>query len=102
MKSRYVDMLLKVVKGILTDAQHAYTNDGGFVKDYTTLTRLSNDRGLGLFQLDLPHLDDLLTRGLRDGRLNLEGALSKRVSKRIQVPRLFSGLWLRLFDDVGC
>ncbi|QXN75351.1 MAG: RNA-dependent RNA polymerase [Grapevine-associated levi-like virus 1] len=102
MKSQYVDMLLKVVQGILADAMDVYTISGGFTKDLVSLTRLSKQRGLGCFQLDLPHLDDLLTRGLRDGRLRLEGALTKRASKSIQVPRLFSGLWLRIFDSDGC
>ena len=102
MKSQYVDILLRVVEGVLKDAIDVYTISGGFVKDLTTLTQLSKARGLGLFQLDLPHLDDLLTKGLRDGRLMLDGTLTKRVSKNIHVPRLFSGLWLRVFDEDGC
>lgn len=102
MKSQYVDMLMKVAEGIIADAMLAYPQDGGLAKDLATLSRLVKNRGIGIFQFDLPALDDLLLESLRSERLCPHGPLSKVVSKRIQVPRFLSGLWLRIFDKTGC
>jgi hypothetical protein len=71
-------------------------------KDFERIALLCENRGLGVFTLDLPHLESLLLRGLEEGRLVLEGPLSCRVSKRIKVPRLYSGLWLRVFSNDSC
>lgn len=102
MKSQ-VNNLLHVVRAlVLRDFALAYPMlEGDFRKDYESIALLCQTRGLGLFTLDLPHLSSLLLSGLRTGRLSLEGPLSQRVSKRIHVPRLFSGLWLRVFDSNG-
>lgn len=98
MKSQ-VNALLLVTQGILKDASATYPAlKEEFIKDSDRLALYCQTRGLGLFTLDLPYLESLLLRGLEDGRLMLKGPLSSRVSKRTQVPRLFSGLWLRVFD----
>jgi hypothetical protein len=96
MKSQ-ADVLLHVVTGLLKDCQLAYPEYLGVALDKKRIALLVESRGLTLFTLDLPCLNDLLLDGLETGRLKLEGPLSKRVSKRILVPRLFSGLWLRIF-----
>jgi len=93
--------LLHVASGVLEDVRVAYPTYGGVVKDKSRLTRLLEDRGLGLFSLDLPSLDSILTDGLENGRLCLQGSLSRAVSKEVRVPRLFSGLWLRIFYKDG-
>lgn len=101
MKSQ-VNALLHVVKGIIADISLTYPDlKESLSKDIRRITLLSRCRGLGLFTLDLPSLDALLKQGLEDGRLCLSGPLSRRVSKRIHVPILFSGLWLRIFDNSG-
>lgn len=97
-----VNDLLKVADAILTDCRLAYPTDAGFDRDIKTFTRISKTRGLGFFTLDLPHLDSVLTNGLKMQRLVLNGPLSTRYSKRVQVPRLLSGLWMRVFDKHGC
>lgn len=97
MKSQ-VNVLLHVFEGLLLDARRTYPDEMGLSLDNVRITRLVQTRGLGLFTLDLPSLNSLLLRGLESGRLSLEGPLCKAVSKRIRVPRLFSGLWLRVFD----
>lgn len=95
--------VLNIEVGLLADARLAYPVMGGLLsRDEGRLTQLSECRGEGLWTLDLPNLDSLLTKGLEEGRLTLEGPLSRAVSKRTKVPRLFAGLWLRVFGKDGC
>lgn len=96
-----VNDLVQVATGILKDVRLAYPAYGKVVLDLERLTRLSKDRGLGLFSLDLPNLDAILLDGLEEGRLVLVGPLSRAYSKKIKVPKLFSGLWLRVFNIEG-
>lgn len=92
--------LLAIAGGILKDASLAYPSDRkGFTRDLVSLTRLVEDRGLGVFTLDLPERESSLLSGLEFGRLISRGA--KRYSKDVQVPRLFSGLYLRVFNREG-
>ena len=94
--------LLEVARGVLTDYSLAYPHDKrDVVRDFERLTLLVKERGIGIFTLDLPALDAHLLSGLENGRLVVDGALSKRVSPTTLVPRLFRGLWLRIFDSVG-
>lgn len=94
--------LLEVARGILTDYTLAYPHDKrDVVRDFERLTLLVKERGIGVFLLDLPALEGHLIGALENGRLVLEGPSSKKVSAKIQVPRLFRGLWLRIFDSVG-
>lgn len=103
MKSQVNRVVLKVISGLLTDAMRAFPElKGSFLKDKERIALTLGHRGLGLFTLDLPHLDALLLSALERGRLVLTGPLSTAVSKRIQVPRLFSGLWLRVFHKDSC
>jgi hypothetical protein len=101
MKSQ-VNALLHVLQGIREDIRAAYPDLKGLDLDLERIALTCQTRGLGMFTLDLPHLDSLLLRGLEDGRLTLEGPLSTAVSKSTKVPRLFSGLWLRVFDKESC
>ena len=102
MKSQ-VNALLHVSKGIIQDVLSTYPElKDSLSKDLDRLTLYSQDRGLGIFTLDLPHLESLLLRGLEEGRLTLEGPLSKAVSSKSKVPRFYSGLWLRIFEKDSC
>lgn len=102
MKSQ-VSALLHVTRGVLADVTSAYPAMlSGCLKDFEMITRQSITRGLGFFTLDLPALEPSLLKGLETGLLELEGPLSRRVSKSVNVPRLFSGLWLSVFDDNAC
>lgn len=96
MKSQ-ADVMLLVLDGLFTDVRLTYPEYLGVTLDKKRIALLFQSRGLALFTLDLPCLNDLLLDGLETGRLKLDGSLSRRVSKRIQVPRLFAGLWLRIF-----
>lgn len=95
--------VLNIESALITDCRMAYPTMGRLLSlDESRLTQLNEDRGEGLWTLDLPNLSSLLKQGLKTGRLDLKGPLSRAVSKRIRVPRLFSGLWLRVFDRSGC
>ena len=102
MKSQ-ANALLHVLTGLLTDVLSAYPEMKSSVeKDILRITSLTSNRGQGLYTLDLPSLDSLLLGGLENGRLQPGGALARRVSRRCHVPRLFSGLWLRIFEADSC
>nr|UJQ85648.1 MAG: hypothetical protein 3 [Leviviridae sp.] len=102
MKSQ-VNALLHVTGGICKDAYLTYPElKESLSKDLDRLTLYSQSRGLGFFTLDLPHLESLLLEGLETGRLRLEGPLTKVISSKAKVPRLFSGLWLRIFEKSSC
>ena len=95
--------LLNIAIGVCEDVRLAYPQyAGGLSRDIERLTRNCQTRGLGFFSLDLPSLDTALIRGLEVGRLVVEGPLSHAVSDKVKVPRLFSGLWLRVFDSNAC
>jgi hypothetical protein len=94
--------LLKVSEAVLKDYVSAYPTDKTDVmRDLSRLTRLVENRGIGLFTLSLPELDSILLDGLELGRLVLGCPLSKKAGPNIQVPRLFRGIWLRIFDVSG-
>jgi hypothetical protein len=102
MKSQ-VNALLQVTQGLLTDVRAVYPSlEGSLSKDLDRLTLNCRSRGLTVFTLDLPSLESQLLAGLESGRLSLEGPYSTAVSSKIRVPRLFCGLWLRIFDESGC
>jgi hypothetical protein len=94
--------LLQVAGGVLTDYSLSYPTDKKDVdRDLSRLTLLVKNRGLSAFTLDLPELDAILLDGLQSERLSLGCPLSRRASPRIHVPRLFRGIWLRIFDVSG-
>lgn len=103
MKSQ-VDSILHVAEGLLLeDFLLAYPAlKSKFAKDLGRLALCCRNRGLAFFTLDLPALESQLLTGLESGRLILEGPCSRKVSPKVRVPRLFSGLWLRIFDKNAC
>lgn len=100
---RQASVILHVVDGLLEDARRAYPElRGEFLKDKERIALCYRNRGLAFFTLDLPSLDPVLLAGLESGRLMLGGPLTSRVSPRIKVPKLFRGLWLRVFGKDSC
>lgn len=72
-------------------------------RDMYRLSSLMSDRGQATFTLDLPALGKVLDRALADGRLSSANLnLYGKRSSRSKIPRLFWGLWSRLFDSYGC
>jgi hypothetical protein len=97
-----VNDVLSILLAVCKDYEAAYPSDRWISRDKERLTRMVRSRGLGFLTMDLPNLDAILKNGLETGRLALVGPLSVKVSKRIQVPRLFRGLWLRIFRPDSC
>ena len=89
---------------LLKDIALIYPKDHNeWERDLLRLTRLVEVRGNAIFTMDLPVLRKALDRGLADGWLKLLGLpLSKGKKKSPHVPKLFWGLWIRLFDESGC
>jgi hypothetical protein len=99
MSKSQVNALLHVTRGLHLDVLASYPAlKDSFLKDFRRLTLCCQNRGIGFFTLDLPCLLSLLLEGIESGRLVLKGPLSRAVSKKVKVPRLYSGLWLRIFD----
>lgn len=94
------DNLFHIVVGICEDIRRAYPTLKGLDLDLERLSLLVSERGLGVFTLDLPCRDNQLLAGLETGRLSSEG--TKKYSKRYAVPRLFAGLYMRIFDRELC
>jgi len=101
MKNSLVTNAQAVLYALFKDVRAAYPTMSCLDRDRERLLALIKTRGLESLSLDLPNLDKLLLRGLETGRLVLEGPYCCAASKRIRVPRLFSGLWLRVFDGEG-
>jgi hypothetical protein len=71
-------------------------------RDLSRLSQLQSSRGLPVFTIDLPNLGKILDLSLSKGRLDLNGEnLSGSRHPGSKIPRLFWGLWTRLFDDDG-
>jgi hypothetical protein len=91
------DNLFHIVVGICEDIRRTYPTLGkGLDLDLKRLAQLLSNRGLGVFTLDLPALDTKLTQGLESGFLNSEG--TTKYSKSYAVPRLFAGLYMKIFE----
>lgn len=100
MKSEISTMSSLLVDGVFNDAKATFPGLS-FDRDIRTLTRLTTERGIGVFLLDLPSLDSTLTSGLETGRLLLGSPLTGAASKKAKVPKFLSGLWLRIFSKDG-
>lgn len=70
-------------------------------RDMVTLAHQLEHRGFGFLTLDLPLLDDLLLQGLEEASLPTCFYLFSSC-KKARVPKLFQGLWLKVFDRSGC
>ncbi|UJQ85557.1 MAG: putative replicase protein [Gulmivirus nemorishabitans] len=88
---------------ILRDVQSVFPNDSvEWERDLHNLTRLYQNRGQAVFTIDLPALGKALDKSLSQGRLCLDGMnLSGSRYPGSKIPRLFWGLWSRLFDEEG-
>lgn len=71
-------------------------------RDASRLLSLVEQRGLPFFMVDLPAMGKHLDKSLSMERLTSSGLPGFRAyCKRSTIPRLFKGMWLRVFDDVG-
>lgn len=102
MKSHVADMF-KIWSAALLDAAGACDVPlAELVPDMERVKRLIQTRGLGVFTLDLPDLDNNLLRLLEDGILPTGGPLARRTSNRDRRPSFLKALWSRVCDKEGC
>ena len=95
--------LLSVLRGILTDVAQSYPAlAAGCDRDFARIRSSVDARGLGVLTLELPalckHLDKCIDNGLWTEPFT---PLSRRSGPASPCPRLFGGMWLRLFDKKG-
>lgn len=75
---------------------------GEFERDLSRLLRLSKQRGIHLFMVDLPAVGKHFDRCLDNGQFVLSGLpLTRRFSGRVVIPKLFRGLYLLVFEETG-
>ncbi|UJQ85452.1 MAG: putative replicase protein [Alehxovirus faecadaptatum] len=71
-------------------------------RDASRLLSLIDTRGLSFLMIDLPTMGKHLDRCISMGLLTKSGIPGFRAySPRVTIPRLFKGMWLRVFDEFG-
>jgi hypothetical protein len=100
MKSR-VSELQNLWEAILEDASRAFpTLADEFERDLTRLQAAVAHRGIRVFLVDLPEIGKHFDRCLSNGLYSLSGLpLTRRISKRVQIPEFLRGLYLEIFDS---
>jgi hypothetical protein len=89
---------------VLRDVVQTYPGDSlDALRDSKRVHQAYQYRGNQFFTDVLPVLLDALLEGLKEGRLPDTSGLpfGRHRSRSIQVPRLFSALWMRVFTDSG-
>jgi len=104
MSKRYVEKFLDLLSGTLRDAVSLDPRlTEGVQKDVKRLATLSVEHGDALFTVLLPDLGKAFLAMLDQRFLTRTGLpLSRSINTRTMIPRLFSGLWLKVFDINGC
>ena len=100
---RGVQCLTKILLAVLLDCEQKVPSARlSLRKDSLRLRSLIDKRGLPLYTTDLPALDAALLAGLETGEYKCLGLpLQRRRSRHGMIPRLFSGLYLLIFDEAG-
>jgi len=104
MSKRYVEQFLDLLSGVLKDAVSLDPRlSKGIQRDITRLATLSVEHGDALFTVLLPDLGKAFLAMLDRGFLARTGLpLTRSINTRTTIPRLFAGLWLKVFDINGC
>lgn len=102
MKS-YVSFLQGLFRAILVDCTSTFPNlRVEFERDAKRLTSLVETRGLHFAMIDLPDACKHFERSLACGRLTrFEMCAMRPFRSRGIIPRLFRGLFLRVFNESG-
>jgi len=103
MKSQQLEEMLRGWESLAIDARLACAT--AIVETERDCVRLRQNvlsRGINVFLLDLPLLDDLLLSLLENGKIAFVGPLTARRSKKDQRPRFLWSFWSRVCDVDGC
>jgi hypothetical protein len=97
------DRFLGLYAAILKDVAAYHPNlVKGLDRDLSRLKSLVKQRGENVFLLDLPAVGKVFDRSLDDGVLQpIALPTARRINTRTNIPRLFQGLWLRVFTIDG-
>lgn len=100
---RYVREILLVYLNVLRDVLYAYPAlEADISKDWSRLAKNAVERGLPFFMVDLPSAGKHLDRCLASGTYTTSGLpCTNGAGRRIPIPNLFRGLYLRVFDIHG-
>lgn len=103
MKSQ-LTVMLEDWGALLNDAGAACAiTKSEFARDYERMRLSVTSRGLRVFTLDLPLLDDILLSVLENGYLAVSNApFTGQKSKWDRRPKFLYGLWSRVIDANGC
>jgi hypothetical protein len=104
MNKRPVFDFIGLYSAVLQDCEAYFPNDRvEWNRDRMSLSAHFQSRGVGIATIDLPRLDKALLAAFESGLLSTHGlALGSAKSKYDHRPRLFWGLWSRIFDRNGC
>lgn len=99
----YVREILLVYLNVLRDVLYAYPAlEDDLSKDWSRLAKNAVERGLPFFMVDLPSAGKHLDGCLASGTYTTSGIpCTKGAGRRIPIPNLFRGLYLRVFDIHG-
>lgn len=92
------------IDAVLRDYVLTYPEDSlEALRDSKRVHQASLYRGTQFYTDVLPSFLDILLRGIEEGRLADTSGLpfGKHRSARVHVPRMFSGMWLRVFTEMG-
>lgn len=104
MTNSCVEYLKDLYGAILKDCAAWYPDDRrGLERDHSRLLSYTDSRGISVFTLDLPALGKEFDRSLSRGHLTRSGLPLSRSARRADlIPRLFQGLYRRVFRKDGC
>lgn len=104
MLKSHTEELLQVYQCLFEDIGNAYPAlRGELSKDYLTLVRLADERGVSLFCVDLPNVGKHLDRCVSEGKFSVCALpLTKRCPRCIMYPQFLKELWALTFHESGC
>lgn len=104
MSKCHVEELNRVYRAIFQDALYAYPAlRVEFEKDQIRLSEFVVQRGIHAYCVDLPAAGKHLDQALARGEYTLSGLpLTGRYSGRVVIPKFLRGLYLLVFDKLGC
>jgi len=101
-KSLALSLIRGYITAVLKDVAWMYGRPSDWERDHSRLSHELGIKGVRLITIDFPalakHFDQCLDRGFFT---TCSLPLSRRCSKRIQVPAFLRGLYLRIFDNEG-
>jgi hypothetical protein len=100
MKS-FVGLYTKVFEALLQDLETSVPGNLQLARDAQRVSLLVKTRGIGVFTLDFPIIGKAFDKALSTGTFDVSGLPLCGTTKTKKTPRLFSGIFLRIFTPTG-